>query len=192
MTATIGAPTRAWRATKPGRVVVRPLSAADAAAFVDAARASRTLHGRWVGPPASPEAFASRFKSIGAGGRSLTLVAVRYSDGARVGVFNLSEIVRGALQQAFLGYYAFAPHAGHGYMSEAMPLVLRYAFAVLKLHRVEANIQPANTASLALVRSAGFVKEGFSERYLKVAGRWRDHERWALNAEQWKATRAPR
>ena len=122
--------------------------------------------------------------------RRLSMLALRRDDDAFVGVLNLSEIIRGPLQQAFLGYYAFAPHAGNGYMREAMRLLLRHAFGPLKLHRVEANIQPANIASLALARSAGFVKEGFSPRYLKIGGRWCDHERWAIIAEQWKAERA--
>ena len=119
------------------------------------------------------------------------MLALRRDDDAFVGVLNLSEIIRGPLQQAFLGYYAFAPHAGNGYMREAMRLLLRLAFGPLKLHRVEANIQPANGPSLALARGAGFVREGFSPRYLKIGGRWCDHERWAINAEQWKALRAP-
>ena len=103
-----------------------------------------------------------------------------------VGVINLNEIVRGPLQSAYLGYYAFAPHAGHGYMREGLTLVLRWAFGELRLHRVEANIQPLNDASLTLVRRLGFRREGLSPRYLKIAGRWRDHERWALLAEEWR------
>jgi len=75
-------------------------------------------------------------------------------------------------------------------MSQALELTLAHAFGPLRLHRLEANIQPANTASIALVRRAGFVNEGFSERYLKVGGRWRDHERWALRVEQWRAARS--
>jgi len=77
----------------------------------------------------------------------------------------------------------FVPHAGRGHMSEGLRLVLRRAFGGLGLHRVEANIQPGNTASRALVRRLGFRREGFSRRYLKIAGRWRDHERWALLRE---------
>ena len=74
-----------------------------------------------------------------------------------------------------------------GYMTEALQLALHYAFKSLRLHRLEANIQPSNAASIALVKRAGFVLEGYSERYLKVCGRWRDHERWAITAERWRA-----
>ena len=109
--------------------------------------------------------------------------------GDLVGVINVSEIVRGPFRSAYLGYYAFAPHAGHGYMTEALTLALSWAFRGLRLHRVEANIQPGNQASRALVRGLGFRREGFSRRYLKVAGRWRDHERWALVAEDWRRHR---
>ena len=70
-------------------------------------------------------------------------------------------------------------------MSEALQLVLREAFETLGLHRVEANIQPGNRGSIALARRAGFKLEGFSPGYLKIAGEWRDHERWALRAETW-------
>ena len=59
--------------------------------------------------------------------------------------------------------------------------------ASLKLHRVEANIQPANLRSLALARDAGFVREGYSRRYVRIAGRWRDHVRLALLVEDWRA-----
>ena len=77
-------------------------------------------------------------------------------------------------------------------MTDALPLVLDHAFGALGLHRVEANIMPTNRPSLALVRRAGFRREGLSPRYLKIAGRWRDHERWALLAEDWQRARPSR
>jgi ribosomal-protein-alanine N-acetyltransferase len=104
-------------------------------------------------------------------------------------VFNFSEIGRGVFESSYLGYYAFAPHAGQGYMSEGLNLVLALAFARLKLHRVEANVQPTNRPSVSLVRRAGFTREGFSRHYVKIAGRWRDHERWAMLAEDWRRLR---
>ena len=71
-------------------------------------------------------------------------------------------------------------------MTEAVRLILRKAFIDLDLHRIEANVQPENKASIAVLRRNGFSKEGFSKRYLKIGGRWRDHERWAIIKEDWK------
>jgi ribosomal-protein-alanine N-acetyltransferase len=70
-----------------------------------------------------------------------------------------------------------------------LSLTLSFAFRQLKLHRVEVNVQPSNARSIALVRRAGFTREGFSRRYVKIAGRWRDHERWAMLVEDWRAQR---
>jgi ribosomal-protein-alanine N-acetyltransferase len=170
-------------------VALRPIAATDAAAFVAAVAASRALHGRWVHLPDTRAAFRRMLERQRAAPDRISLLAVRRSDAALLGVFNFSEIVRGPLQQAFLGYYAFAPHAGRGYMHAGLERALTYAFGALKLHRIEANIQPDNAPSLALARAAGFNREGFSPRYLKIGGRWRDHERWAINADQWRERR---
>jgi [ribosomal protein S5]-alanine N-acetyltransferase len=120
------------------------------------------------------------------------LLACRNEDDATVGIFNFSEIVRGAFCSTYLGYYALEPHAGQGYMSEGLALALEVAFLKLRLHRVEVNVQPTNTRSTDLVRNAGFAQEGFSPRYVKIAGRWRDHERWAMLVEDWRARRKTR
>ena len=79
-------------------------------------------------------------------------------------------------------------------MREAMELVLDHAFGPLALHRIEANIQPGNAPSIALARGAGFRLEGFSPRYLLIGGRWRDHERYAITADEHarQAARLPR
>jgi ribosomal-protein-alanine N-acetyltransferase len=148
-------------------------------------RASRRLHGRWA-PAPSEEAFDRLLRCVEDERYDPGLVC-RLEDGAIVGFINISEIVRGLFQSAYLGYAAVAAYAGQGYMREGLELVLARAFTELRLHRLEANIQPGNEASIALVRGAGFVREGYSEGYLKVAGRWRDHERWAIRVEQWRA-----
>ncbi|HEY7140690.1 MAG TPA: GNAT family protein [Methylomirabilota bacterium] len=166
------------------RVFLRPPGPRDARGLAGLARASRRLHHPWVYPPTTTPAVT---RWLGAAGPTRhRLLVCRRSDGAILGVVNVSEIVRAALQSAYLGYYAFGPHAGHGYMAEGLALVLRFAFRHLRLHRLEANIQPANRSSRRLVRRLGFRKEGFSPRYLKVGGRWRDHERWAIVREAWK------
>ena len=69
-------------------------------------------------------------------------------------------------------------------MREGLQLVLDYAFGPLSLHRIEANIQPGNAASIALARGAGFRLEGYSPRYLLIGGQWRDHERYALTVDE--------
>jgi [ribosomal protein S5]-alanine N-acetyltransferase len=113
-------------------------------------------------------------------------------DEAIVGIFTLSQIVRRLFQSAYLGYYVGAPYAGKGYMQDGMGLLLGYVFTALKLHRVEANVQPENAASIALVKRSGFRLEGFSPRYLKIAGRWRDHQRWAMVIDDWQRLRRRR
>ncbi len=170
---------------RTARLELRAPTAGDEEEFIAAVRASRRLHHPWVAPPRTPEAFAALLYRVRERAFEPMLLC-RREDGAIVGFFNLGHIIRGPLQSAFVGYGALAAHAGRGYMTEGMGLVLGHAFGGLRLHRVEANIQPGNRASLALVERCGFVREGFSERYLKVGGRWRDHERWAIRAEQWR------
>lgn len=148
----------------------------DEAAFLAAVARSTELHGDWVSPPADDVAYLGYVARAGADNHDYSLV---WFGDDLVGTVNLSEIIRGPLQQAFMGFYAFAPLAGRGLMTEAVRLGLRRAFDDLGLHRVEANVQPHNTRSLALVERAGFHHEGFSPRYLFIAGQWRDHERWA-------------
>jgi ribosomal-protein-alanine N-acetyltransferase len=109
----------------------------------------------------------------------------RVEDGAIVGTANLSQIFLKSFQNAYLGYQLFAGFTGQGFMTDAVGLVLLHAFTRLGLHRVEANVQPENKPSIAVLKRCGFTKEGFSRRYLEINGRWRDHERWAILKEDW-------
>lgn len=168
----------------PQHVTLRLPTAEDCESFLMAVRASRTLHHPWIVAPDSPVAFAVYLQRLAREDNDGRLICLRQT-GDLVGVINLNNIIRGAFQNAFLGYYAFAPYVGQGLMREGLELMLAYAFRELGLHRVEANIQPENRASLSLVQRCGFTKEGFSRRYLQVNGDWRDHERWALLAENW-------
>jgi ribosomal-protein-alanine N-acetyltransferase len=184
--------------TKVVRVHLRPPRAGDRQAFLAAVAASRELHRGWVLPPATAAGFSSYLARFAgpqsrnpARATNVGFLLCRTGDESPLGVYNLSEIVRGSFHSAYLGYYAFAPHAGAGYMGEGLALLLAVAYRALRLHRVEANIQPTNAPSIALVRGAGFTREGYSRRYVKIAGRWRDHERWAMLAEDWRARRKP-
>ena len=169
--------------TMKSRVIIITPRREDGPAFLAAVKRSRALHAAWVDVA---------FDNVGgvvrriASGEHRGFVVLHRPSGALVGVINLNNIIRLSLRSAFLGYYAFADFARQGLMREGMRLVLARAFKTLKLHRLEANIQPGNVDSLALVRRLGFVREGFSRRYLKVRGRWRDHERWAILSEHWR------
>ena len=171
------------------RVYLRRPMRRDMEEFIALNRASRHLHRGLVTPPVTPEQFASSLKRWRKADSACFLICL-VKDGSILGLINLSQIFMGGFKSAYMGYYIGAPFAGRGYMTEAISLMLRYAFRDLKLHRIEANIQPENVASIALVRRASFRREGYSPRYLKISGRWRDHERWAILAEDWKAKRA--
>jgi [ribosomal protein S5]-alanine N-acetyltransferase len=151
----------------------------DRPEFIELVEASLNLHRPWTYPPADAASFR-RLLERNRADNFFALLARRTEDDAIIGLFEFSEVVRGSFQNAYLGYWVGEPYAGQGYMREGMQLALRFAFNDLRLHRVEANIQPANKRSLALVKNAGFRREGFSPRYLKIGGRWRDHERWAI------------
>ncbi len=157
-----------------------------------AAKASRRLHGRWTSAPdtrARFDIYLKRHASDVASPTNAGFLVLRHEDDALAGVINISEIVRGAFCSAFVGYYAFAPLAGHGYMTEGLALALDIAFRKLRLHRVEINVQPTNARSMALAIRLGFTREGYSRRYLKIAGRWRDHVHFAMLAEDWRSLR---
>jgi ribosomal-protein-alanine N-acetyltransferase len=172
------------------RVQLRAPTRADEREFLALMRMSRAFHRPWATAPTDEERFAAYLADAQRPDFEALLVC-RREDDAIIGFFNVSQIVRRRLQSAYLGYAAGAPYAGKGYMREGLELVLRHAFSNMRLHRLEANIQPDNHASLALVRGAGFRREGFSPRYLKIGGRWRDHERWAILADEWSAAHGP-
>jgi [ribosomal protein S5]-alanine N-acetyltransferase len=165
------------------RVVLRDLERSDRDAYLDMVHDSRQLHRPWTYPPERPD----QFEELVARARRddfVCLLAWTKETNEIAGVFTISQIVRGAFQSAYLGYYASGRTARQGYMREAMELVLDHAFSDLRLHRIEANIQPGNAPSIALARGAGFRLEGYSPRYLLIGGQWRDHERYAITADE--------
>ena len=165
-----------------GRVSLRPPGPDDQDEFIALARASAGLHDRWYSMPATREDFQAYLAKLGQPTAEGFLVCLR-DGGALAGLVTIDSIIRGRFQSASVSYGAFAPAAGRGYMSEGLGLVLRYAFCELRLHRLEANIQPANRASLRLAGRLGFRNEGYAPAMLFIDGAWRDHERWAITRE---------
>lgn len=160
----------------------------DQPEIIALSRASRSFHRGWVSPPTTPDQF-DRLMARSRRSDSAVLLIRRRDDNAILGAIEISQIVRGAFRSAYLGYHIGAAWSRQGYMTEALGLALAYGFRTLGLHRLEANIQPNNVPSIALVGRLGFAREGYSRRYLKIGGRWRDHERWAILAEEWRGRR---
>ena len=159
---------------------------ADEDAFLQAIRASRDLHVPWTFLPDTAEGFGAMLERNADPADELLLICL-LQDGALVGVAHLSQIFLGDFRSAYLGYSAFVPHQGKGLMTEGLALVLRHAFGTIGLHRVEANVQPENARSIALVERLGFRREGFSPKFLRIGGEWRDHVRYAILAEEFEA-----
>lgn len=152
----------------------------DETAFLSAMIKSQEFHHPWIQAPLTKQEFQNYLARYQQPNHKSYLVCI---DEHIIGVFNLNEIVRGAFQSAYLGFYAVAAYAKKGYMSAALKLILEQAFTTLQLHRLEANIQPQNVNSINLIKANHFRKEGYSPRYLKINGEWKDHERWAITLE---------
>lgn len=148
--------------------------------FVPAVNRSQELFEQWVAPADSVERFEQMLSKVGP---SFISYVLKTDTGELAGCINLSEIVSGCFHSAYLGYYAFMPHNNKGLMKQGLGQLIQIAFSEHGLHRLEANIQPENVASKKLVESLGFRLEGFSPKYLHIAGEWRDHDRYALTQE---------
>jgi ribosomal-protein-alanine N-acetyltransferase len=165
-----------------GRVALRPLTPGDQDEFLARPGPPAGLHHPWYTMPATPEEFRAYLIRYAQPATEGFLVCLR-DGGTMAGMITIDSIIRGRFQSASLSYAAFAAAAGKGYMSEGLALALEYAFTELRLHRLEANIQPGNQPSLRLAQRLGFRKEGYSPGMLFIDGAWRDHERWAITRE---------
>lgn len=172
------------------RIVLRRPVEADIDELLALNRASVAHHLPWTPAPTTRLAVALFVER--ARREATASYLIRHADtDAILGVVTLSQIVQANFQSAYLGYNIGAPWARQGYMTEAITSILDLAFGAFGLHRVEANIQPGNEASIELVRRLGFRLEGFSPRYLKIGEVWCDHERWAILADEWAARARP-
>lgn len=103
--------------------------------------------------------------------------------GAIVGRMTLSQVFRRAFQNCYLGYFVGEEHNGRGHATAAVRLAVGYAFGELGLHRVQANVMTSNPRSARVLEKAGFRREGLALRYLEIAGRWEDHDMYAVTVE---------
>lgn len=100
-----------------------------------------------------------------------------------VGRVVLANVVRASWQNATLGYFVGRDWTGRGFATEAVGLVVTFAFEIAFLHRVQAAAMPRNAASRRVLEKAGFVEEGLARRYLEINGMWEDHFVYAITAE---------
>jgi ribosomal-protein-alanine N-acetyltransferase len=162
------------------RLSLRSVRAADAEHLLAYHERNREHLRRWE-PDPPPDFFSlpywERFAGNGteAGGSRMRFVAREPDSDAIVVSVNLQSIEYGVVQRAVLGYSVDAGFEGRGYAREAVDAVIGFAFATLRLHRIEANYQPANERSGRLLRALGFVVEGYARDYLFLNGAWRDH-----------------
>ncbi len=176
------------------RIVLRPLVLADFDDWREVRQRSRNWLVKWEPnpPPGQPDdteskpAFNAR---CGAREREWQL-GTGYGFGIFVhgrlsGEINLSGVQRGPFQNAYIGYWIDEAQAGNGYVPEALVAVARFAFEDLRLHRVQVAIIPRNRASRRVVEKLQLRDEGVAVRYLAINGRWEDHIRYALTAEEW-------
>jgi ribosomal-protein-alanine N-acetyltransferase len=165
--------------TKGFRTRIQPPEPADKEAFLAVMKDSAGLHHPWVSAPKDHAGWERYMKRLARVNETGFLVK-RLHDGVICGVINLNVITYEALCSAYVSYFGVEGLVERGYMKEGMLQVIHHAFDELGLHRLEANIQPGNLASIGLARSTGYEYEGFSPRFLKIKGEWCDHERWAV------------
>jgi [ribosomal protein S5]-alanine N-acetyltransferase len=181
-------------------VVLRPLRVDDWEAWRDVRVRCRDWLEQWeprpeVGssdPVADREAFRAR---CGAWERQRHFDAAYgfglfLSDGRFAGEVSLGSVQRGPFQMGYIGYWVDEALAGHGYVPEGVVLLMRYAFEVLDLHRLEAAIVPRNTASRRVAEKLGMRDEGTAVRFLQIQGVYEDHVRYAITTEEWRARQA--
>jgi ribosomal-protein-alanine N-acetyltransferase len=132
----------------------------------------------WPADDLSRSAFRRRIRRYAEDLRTdqgYAFLIIRSADDALVGGLTLANIRRGVAQAGSLGYWMGQPHARHGYMTAAVRAVIPFAFATLRLHRLEAACIPTNTGSIRLLENTGFVREGYARDYLCINGIWQDH-----------------
>lgn len=172
------------------RVLLRPPSTRDAAAWVAIRRESadflKPWEPTWPSDACTTAAFHRRRLQVRDEWRAESgygFLIFRRDDDAMLGGITLSNVRLGVARTGSLGYWVGEPYARKGYMTEAVRCVLDYSFGTLQLHRVEAACLPANQASRGLLLKCGFHEEGLAREYLKINGRWCDHVTFGILAK---------
>jgi ribosomal-protein-alanine N-acetyltransferase len=160
-------------------VAIRRLKLSDEEELLFNSTATKKLHQSWDIVPTTKKKFKDYVEEMNSDANK-AFVVVNVQTDAMVGIVELRDIFMFDFKNSYITYYTFRPFLRQGLMTFGVLQVIAFAFKKLKLHRLEANIQPENKASIALAKACGFKKEGFSPKFIKKGGQWKDHERWAL------------
>jgi ribosomal-protein-alanine N-acetyltransferase len=121
-----------------------------------------------------------RYQEDMADDKAYPFLIFRESDETLLGGITLANVRRGIVQAGTMGYWIGQPHAGRGYMTAALRVLLPSLFGELNLHRIDAACIPSNAASIRVLEKCGFVREGRARRYLCINGVWQDHYLYGL------------
>ena len=149
----------------------------------------------WPGDDLTRTAFRRRLRrhaSEISSDEAYPFLVFRETDDVLLGGLTLSQVKRGVSQAATLGYWMGQPYAGQGWMARAVRASTAFAFATLRLHRVEAACLPSNEASIRLLTRTSFRQEGLARAYLRINGQWHDHLLFALLESDPVSLRLPR
>jgi [ribosomal protein S5]-alanine N-acetyltransferase len=176
------------------RILLRPLVASDFPAWREVRRRNVDWLTKWEAArvPGAPDVVEDKgaFEARCAARQRERMLGTGFGFGIFVngdfaGEINLNSLQRGPFQNAYVGYWIDEKQAGNSYMSEAVCVVLRYAFDELHLHRVQIAIIPRNRNSRRVVEKLELREEGVAQRYLEINGVWEDHCRYAMTVEEW-------
>lgn len=170
------------------RTYLRKPAPQDGREFVERAIESRDHLEPFVRAPDSAGAYRA-WLAQGRRPDAEQFLVCRREDDAVGGFVTLHRITAGSAQSATIGWAGFRPLLGAGHVSDGVDMVLEVAFTQLRLHRIEADVQPANERSRALAVRNGFRLEGYSPELLRIGDTWQDHERWAILEREWRSGR---
>jgi [ribosomal protein S5]-alanine N-acetyltransferase len=182
------------------RLVLRPPRTSDVTEMRRALR-NNAVHLRpWSVAPAAGEdpaslatvsrALLQHRREWKRGQTFVLVIALREDDESVIGRIALGGVLRGAFQNAYLGYWMDQRYQGRGLMTEAVRATTTFAFSAVGLHRVQAAVMPRNGGSLRVLEKAGYRREGIAQRYLCIAGQWEDHVLFAMTVEDWAGLEA--
>ncbi|MGL4745702.1 MAG: GNAT family N-acetyltransferase [Dermatophilaceae bacterium] len=169
-------------------LALRPLVLADRRAFHEVRRRNAAWLAPWDATSPDPSSQARQFGDLvsqydadARAGRALPLVVE--IGGALVGQLSATSVSVGSFRSCSMGYWVSRAVAGQMVTPTALAVLGDHLVWTVGMHRIEVNIRPENTASLAVVRKLGFRDEGLRRRMLHIDGEWRDHRSFALTVE---------